>query len=141
MSGPAERLERRRVRGGRARTQGRAAEVLAAFWLMARGYRIVGFRLRLAGVEIDMAARRGDVLAVVEVKRRPTLQAALEAVTPIQQARLQRAGQALAERHRGGGARPSVRLDLLALAPARLPHHVRDAWRGELKAGETGSWP
>ncbi len=115
--------------------------MLAAFWLMAQGYRILGFRMRLAGVEIDIAARRGEVLAVVEVKRRRTLQDALDAVTPVQQARLQRAGLALADRFRRGDGAPSVRLDLLALAPGRLPKHVPDAWGGALGARETGSWP
>ncbi len=136
----SERVQRRRDRGGRARREGRAAEVLAAFWLMAHGYRVLGFRMRLAGVEIDLAVRRGGVLAVVEVKRRRTLEAALEAVTPVQQVRLQRAGSALAERFRDAAGPPSVRLDLLALAPGRLPRHLPDAWGGS--AGrENGRWP
>ena len=140
MSGRAERLERRRVRGGRARAEGRAAEVLAAFWLMAHGWRILGFRLRLAGVEADFVVRRRGVLAVVEVKRRRTLDEALQAVTPAQQARLQRAGLALGERFRGSDGPPTVRLDLLALAPGRLPRHVPDAWGGAAGARE-GAWP
>ena len=143
MSGPAERLARRhavrRDRGARARSEGRAAEVLAAFWLMLRGYRILGFRLRLQGVEVDLAARRGEVLAIVEVKRRRTLDEALHAVTPTQQARLRRAGEALAARQAVGGARPCVRLDLLALAPGRPPRHLRDAWAAPARKG--GSWP
>ena len=143
MSGPAERLARRhavrRDRGARARSEGRAAEVLAAFWLMLRGYRILGFRLRLQGVEVDLAARRGDVLAIVEVKRRRTLDEALHAVTPAQQARLRRAGEALAGRHGAGGVRATVRLDLLALAPGRPPRHLRDAWAGGAREG--ASWP
>ena len=114
--------------------------MLAAFWLMAQGYRVLGFRLKLQGVEVDLAVRRKDVLAVVEVKRRRTLHEALEAVTPVQQARLQRAGEALAARHGGVGVRPCVRLDLLALAPGRLPRHVPDAWRGALGAQEAGTW-
>ena len=130
MTGRAARLAQRRARGTRARAEGRFAEVLAAFWLMAQGYRIVAFRTRLQGVEVDLVVRRGSVLAIVEVKRRATLQAALEAVGPIQQARLLRAGEALADRTAGRGARPCVRLDLLALAPDRPPRHVRDAWSG-----------
>ncbi len=134
MTGALERRARRSVRGGRARAKGRAAEVLAAFWLMAHGYRILGFRLRLQGVEIDLAVRRGGVLAVVEVKRRATLQEALEAVAPGQRARLLRAAEALAARHGAGGAR----LDLLALAPGCWPRHIPDAWRGA--ATEGGAW-
>ena len=140
MTPPTPPSLARRLRGARARRQGRTAEVLAAFWLMAKGYRVLGFRLRLLGVEIDLAVRRGAVLAVVEVKRRRTLDEALEAVTPAQRVRLQRAGEALAARQGDGGSRPCVRLDLLALAPGRLPRHVPDAWRGAPGAEEAGAW-
>ena len=33
-------------RGARARRSGRRAEVFCALWLMAKGYRILGFRLK-----------------------------------------------------------------------------------------------
>jgi putative endonuclease len=119
--------EVRRARGAAARIAGRRAEVWAALWLMAKGYRIIGFRLRTPHGEIDLVARRGRVLAAVEVKTRTTLEAALEAVSLAQRERLRRAVRALAARKRGlEGA--EVRLDLLALAPGRLPRHIPDAW-------------
>ena len=40
---------------------------------MAKGYRILGFRLKTPPGEIDLLAQRGRTLAVVEVKRRATL--------------------------------------------------------------------
>jgi putative endonuclease len=119
----------RAARGGRARTAGRSAEVAAAVWLMLKGWRILGFRLKTPHGEIDLLARRGQVLAVVEVKTRPTLDEALAAVQPSQQVRLRRAGEALAARRRGL-AGLSVRLDMVALAPGRLPRHIPDAWAG-----------
>jgi putative endonuclease len=104
------------------------AEVIAALWLMAKGYRILGFRLRTPQGEIDVLAQRGAVLAVVEVKIRSTIEASLEAVSPPQRQRLRRAGAQLAARRKAlTGAR--VRLDLLALAPGRWPRHIADAWR------------
>jgi putative endonuclease len=108
---------------------GRRAEVLAAVWLMAKGYRILGFRLKTRQAEIDLLAKRGKVLAVVEVKRRSTLMTALETVTFDQRDRLRRAGAALA------AGRPQlsgmdIRLDLIALAPGKLPKHIPDAWKG-----------
>ena len=51
---------------------GHRSEWLAAAWLMAKGYQVLGFRLKTRAGEIDILARRGKVLAVVEVKRRAT---------------------------------------------------------------------
>ncbi len=119
----------RQARGAAARTAGRRAEIWAALWLMAKGYRILGFRLRTPQGEIDLLAQRGRVLAVVEVKQRATLQAALEAVSDVQRERLRRAGRAIAAR-RPSLQNMAVRLDLIALAPGRLPVHAPDAWKG-----------
>ena len=119
----------RQARGAAARTAGRRAEIWAALWLMAKGYRILGFRLRTPQGEIDLLAQRGRVLAVVEVKQRASLQAALEAVSDVQRERLRRAGRAIAAR-RPSLQNMAVRLDLIALAPGRLPVHAPDAWKG-----------
>jgi putative endonuclease len=94
---------------------------------MAKGYRILGFRPRTPYGEIDLVAARGPVLAAVEVKARTSLEAALEAVSPRQRERLRRAIRALASR-RPGRENAVFRLDLLALAPGRLPRHIPDAW-------------
>lgn len=126
MSAP--RRLARRERGGRSRREGRRAEFLCALWLMAKGWRILGFRLATPQGEIDILAHKSGVLAVVEVKRRTSLEAALEAVTGRQRERLVRAAQAVAAR-RPDLAAASVRLDLIALAPGRLPRHIADAWR------------
>lgn len=94
---------------------------------MLKGWRIIGFRLDVGGVEIDLLARRGEVLAVVEVKRRTDLDSALASVGAAQQARLYRAAEAVAARRRELSGL-SVRLDMVALAPGRLPRHIPDAW-------------
>ena len=119
----------RRERGGAARRSGRRAEAWAALWLMLKGYRILGFRLRTRLGEIDLLALKGRVLAVVEVKSRTTLAAALEAVSPEQRDRLRRAGESVL-RSRPGLKNAAVRLDLVAVAPGRLPRHQADAWNG-----------
>jgi putative endonuclease len=119
----------RALRGAAARRSGRQGEVWAAIVLMLKGYRILGFRLKTPMAEIDLLAIRGRTLAVVEVKRRADLLTALEAVTLDQRERLRRAGEAVA-RQRPALAGASVRLDLMALAPGRLPMHIPDAWKG-----------
>jgi putative endonuclease len=115
-------------RGSLARRDGRRGEYLCALWLMAKGYRILGFRLRTPQAEIDLLALRGGVVAVVEVKRRRTLEEALDAVTPRQRERLLAAARGIAAR-RPDLASAGLRLDLMALAPGRWPRHIRDAWR------------
>lgn len=103
---------------------GHRSEWLAAALLMARGYQILGFRLKTRAGEIDILARRGRVLAVVEVKRRPTLEQALAALSPDQCGRLVTAGRAVL-RQRPSLAGHQVRIDMVALAPGRFPRHRR----------------
>lgn len=116
----------RRLRGTAARHSGRRAEILAALWLIAKGYRILGFRMQTPQGEIDLLVSRGDVLAAVEVKQRRTIESALEAVGFNQRQRLRRALAAFAARRGRKDAR--IRLDLMALAPGRFPRHIPGAW-------------
>ncbi|MBN9318240.1 MAG: hypothetical protein BGN86_11400 [Caulobacterales bacterium 68-7] len=121
----------RQERGRAARLSGRRGEAFAVLVLMLKGYRILGFRLTTPPGEIDLLAHKrslaGDILAVVEVKRRRTVEEALEAVSFVQRERLRRAGAHVAA-SRPALRNASIRLDLMALAPGRLPRHVPDAW-------------
>ncbi|HVN02229.1 MAG TPA: YraN family protein [Caulobacteraceae bacterium] len=116
--------------GRRSRLAGRRGEIVGALWLMAKGYRILGFRLKTPQGEIDLLAKKGDVLAVVEVKLRGSIEAAREAVGRRQRERLRRAGEAIAAR-RADLRGAAIRLDLMALAPGRWPCHIPDAWFGD----------
>jgi len=117
----------RRDRGKAARLSGRRAEMIAALWLLAKGYRILGFRLKTPFAEIDLLVLRGRVLAGVEVKTRASLEASLAAVGVDQRLRLRRALRFVAGKRRGL-ADATLRLDLMALAPGRFPRHIADAW-------------
>ncbi len=112
----------------RAQRRGRWAEALCVAVLMLRGYRILARRMRSPVGEIDILARRGRLLAVVEVKARPTLALAAEAVTPVQKRRLIRAAEWVIS-GRPDLAALDIRFDVMLVAPWRLPHHVVDAWR------------
>lgn len=114
----------------RAWRRGRWAEAACAATLMLRGYRILGRRLRSPVGEIDIVARRGSVLAIVEVKARPDPAAAAEAVTPRQRARLMRAaGWMVASRPELAALQ--IRFDVMLVTPWRWPRHVVDAWRAD----------
>src|ERR1700744_2022214 len=73
---------------------GLSAEGRAAALLMAKGYRIVARRFRTPHGEIDIVARRRNLIAFVEVKARASLDEAAYAVTPRQQQRIIEAAQA-----------------------------------------------
>lgn len=114
----------------RAYGRGRRAEALAAWWLRLKGYRIVARGFRVATGEIDLIARRGRVLAHVEVKARPSLEEAREALTPRQRRRIERAAAAFLQQH-PGLAGLDQRFDVVLLAPRRRPHHLENAWHIE----------
>jgi putative endonuclease len=91
---------------------------------MAKGYQILGFRLKTPQAEIDILARKGPILAVVEVKRRQSSELALMALGSDQRERLLIAGSRIV-RTRPSLQRLEPRLDLIALSPGRLPHHLK----------------
>jgi putative endonuclease len=109
---------------------GLAAEALCRLALRLKGYSIVAARYRSPMGEIDIVARRGRSLALIEVKARPSRVAAMEAVGPQQQARLARAASDFLARH-PVWQRHRLRFDVMLVTPWRWPQHITDAWRPE----------
>ena len=116
--------ERRR----QAERSGRFAETLAALYLMIKGYRIVARRVKTPLGELDLIARRGNVLAIVEVKSRATLDAGVEAVSSRQQARIIRGTQSYLAGH-PSLADLTIRFDILAVSGRLSFRHVLNAWQ------------
>ena len=116
------------VRRRAAWVRGRRAETQAAWWLRLKGYRILERNFRVRPGEIDLIARRGRVLALVEVKTRVDLASAGEAVDRRQRLRIAHAAEVLLQR------RPALRwlglrFDVILVTPGNLPRHIQDAWR------------
>jgi putative endonuclease len=115
----------------RSDRDGRRGETLAALYLMAKGWRIVARRQRVGqgrGVgEVDLVARRGAVLAFVEVKWRRDVAAFADAIDAHRLQRVARVAQALIPRL----ARPddTVRIDVILLAPWHWPRHIVHVWQ------------
>ena len=76
-----------------AERRGRTAEWAAMLYLMCKGYRILGHRLRTPYGEVDVAAWKDGVLVIVEVKARNTYDAGAYAVTPMAQQRIAPRGE------------------------------------------------
>lgn len=111
----------------RAERQGRRGERLAEWWLRFRGWRIAARRVKTPRGEIDLIARRGRTVAFVEVKWRAT---GVELDQAIDAHRLRRVAAAVeAIAHRYAGPDDTLRVDVLLLAPGRLPRHIVNAWQ------------
>lgn len=136
--------------------RGRNAERFAAWFLRAKGYRILAERYKTPSGEIDLIAtrlaspfakpfakpiaNRGRHLVFVEVKARATLQDGLEAISLRQQQRIRAAAETfLARNDRGASLAPGLvprlaqcRFDAIVVTPGRLglPHitHRPNAW-------------
>jgi len=106
---------------------GLSAEARAAAFLMAKGYRILARRFRTPYGEIDIVARRRNLLAFIEVKARASLDDAAYAVTPRQQRRIIDAAQAWLMAH-PEHAEFDLRFDAILIAPRRLPRHLLAAF-------------
>ena len=106
---------------------GLSAEARAAAYLMAKGYRILAKRFRTRHGEIDLVAKRRNVVAFVEVKARATLDDAAYAVTPRQQRRIIDAAQGWLMAH-PEHAEFDLRFDAMLIAPRRLPRHLLAAF-------------
>jgi putative endonuclease len=112
----------------RREAAGRRAETICAWYLRLKGYRVLARRYRTPLGEIDIIARRGPVIAMIEVKARPSASEAIEAVSPRQRQRIARASLAFLQR-RPDLENKALRFDLMLVTPRRPPRHVIDAWR------------
>lgn len=112
----------------RAERRGRVGEVLAVWWLRLQGWRILKQRLRTPVGEIDILARRGATLLVVEVKTRATAAELDLAIDRHRLERVARAAQLVAPRYARAG--DDIRIDVMLLAPGAWPRRIVNAWTG-----------
>jgi putative endonuclease len=106
---------------------GLSAESRAAALLIAKGFRILARRFKSPVGEIDIVARRRQLLVFVEVKARADLDEAAFAVTPRQRARIAAAAEAWLAAHGDSGFR-DIRFDAILVAPGKLPRHIQGAF-------------
>jgi len=112
-----------------AQSRGRRAENIAAWLLRLKGYKILEMRHKTPFGEIDLIARRGKILAIVEVKSRPSLEQAKEALHSADLSRIQEAAYAYQAR-RSHLQDMSIRFDAVFVSKNWRVQHSADAWRG-----------
>ncbi|MGZ5494321.1 MAG: YraN family protein [Thermoanaerobaculia bacterium] len=120
---------------------GRAGERRAAWFYRLRGYRIAGRNVRLSAGEIDLVARRGRTIAIVEVKTRQSLAAGegYEAVDRKKRERL----VSLATEYTARERNVQIRYDVLSLfwnGRRFIVSHYPDAFRPVSDEREPWKW-
>ncbi|KEG19309.1 YraN family protein [Bartonella bacilliformis] len=93
--------------------RGIRAEKWAAWWLRLKGFRIVAKRFKTKFGEIDLIARRGNLVLIIEVKTRATLADAMVAVCRMNERRIEAAADIWLAQQKD-----------YAILPWRLPHHI-----------------
>ncbi|WP_455273227.1 YraN family protein [Rhizobium herbae] len=111
----------------KALRRGALAEYRAALCLLLKGYRIVAFRYRTKLGEVDIIARKGNLIACVEVKARRSLEDSVFAVSDFAQRRIRAASDLWLGKQRDF-AELSIRYDIIAVMPWRWPIHLPDAF-------------
>lgn len=120
---PESQNEKRR----RAQRWGLISEWLAAASLFLKGYRILTMRYKTKLGEVDIIARKKDLVIMVEVKARQTIEEAFDAVTVTSQRRIESAGDLWLAKQKNPHLL-SVRYDIIAVRPWRWPVHYENAF-------------
>ena len=111
-----------------AEASGRRGERIAAWWLRLKGWRILDKRVRTPAGEVDLVARKGNLIAFVEVKMRATSAELDFAIDERRLTRVAAAAEVLMPRYAGPG--DDIRVDVILLAPGTMPRHIENAWIG-----------
>lgn len=111
-----------------AEASGRRGERLAGWWLRLKGWRILDRRVRTPAGEVDLVARKGNLVAFVEVKLRKTAAELDYAIDERRLARVAAAAEVLMPRYAGPG--DDIRVDVILIAPGVRPRHIENAWIG-----------
>ena len=122
-----------RTLGSQNKPLGDRGETLAAEHLERAGWTVLHRNFRLGHREVDLVARRGEVVAFVEVKTRAGLGYGhpLEAITLKKRREIQRVAQCWVDRH--GRPGDEYRYDAVSVlivdGGGPIIEHVEDAWR------------
>ena len=107
--------------------RGHLSEYYAAIYLIFKGYRIAAMRFRSKSGEVDIIARKGDLVAFIEVKPRRITGDAIFAVDPTSQRRIRNASLTWIARQ-PDAAILTYRYDIIAVTPWSRPQHFIDAF-------------
>jgi putative endonuclease len=106
---------------------GISAESRAAALLIAKGFRILARRWKSPLGEIDIVARRRQLLVFAEVKARASLDEAAESVNERQRRRIAAAAEVWLAANPDETIR-DIRFDAILVVPGKIPRHIAAAF-------------
>lgn len=115
--------------------EGRKAEDHVSRWLKLRGWKILAERFKVSEGEIDLIARKKNIIAFVEVKQRETLPMQEDLVTQTNISRLMEAAEIWVERNfEALGPDFEIRFDLALIEgrvhPLAKVKYIENAFSG-----------
>jgi len=103
------------------------AETIAVWFLRAQLFSVFARRFKTPGGEIDIIAKRGQMIIFVEVKMRQSRRLESEALASVNQGRIVTAARFFLAKN-PALAEKTLRFDVIFLAPWSWPRHVRNAF-------------
>lgn len=116
--------------------RGLRAEMSAVWYLRLNGYKILEQRYKTKVGEIDIIAIKGNQIIFIEVKARPSVEAALESITPTMKNRIEKTALTYISKQ-NNLAFNNFRFDVIAILPFKWSnflrgkhfiHHLDNAW-------------
>lgn len=111
-----------------AEQSGREGEAKAAWYLRSKGWRILAQRVRTPAGEVDLVAKKGRLVAFIEVKTRKSAAELDIAIDEHRLSRVAAAAEILMPRFCPDGE--DMRVDVVLIAPRCWPRHIENAWIG-----------
>lgn len=106
-------------------SKGYFGELLAALLLICKGYRILARRFKTPYGEIDIIAKKKNVVVFVEVKARKTMDKCFIAITRKQLQRIQNASEIfMSMKHQFANC--DRRYDVILVANSSFPMHIEN---------------
>lgn len=121
---------RLKLKNNRNYKLGLIAEYWAAFILIVQFYRILELRYKTKVGEIDIVARRGNLLHFIEVKFRPDFETGIYAVNKKSQLRIRRAAQHYMLVHQKESHRLNldIQFDVIVVTNSFFIRHIKNAF-------------
>ncbi len=101
---------------------------MAGWWLRLKGWSILARRVKTKAGEIDLIARKPGLVIFVEVKSRATDTDLDLSIDERRLARVARAAESVSHDYLQPG--DDMQIDVILLAPGRIPRHLSNVWMG-----------